>query len=366
MARIVTVYRSEPREFELVDMSYIRWLKISEALSRRGHQVDIATNEFTGWWRKRPPIQIGPNLRRVPLQAVKWSDYDVVKTLFHKGFDTLESYGGDDHPFVISKLGSVVGPEDMAGIYFYGRIRRRLYSIQERINRTSTFITVLNESAKDLWTACFGSRDNMLVVPGGVDCSVPSPSRDPYPIEQKTRCLFAGNVYEKYSQPEANRVIVDKLNQLGKLLVGCGARMYMLGPGDVRRLDSRYVTYLGVVSYEEAWNYLHFANVGVVVSAGNFMHNNESSKVYHYLRVGLPVVSESGFPNERIITESKLGFIVESGNLGLIAQKIGEAARSNWDREYAINYIRNNHTWDKRVEIYDRFIEEGPRATRSH
>ena len=137
-----------------------------------------------------------------------------------------------------------------------------------------------------------------------------------------------------------------------------GARLYILGPGDVRRLDERYATYLGFFSYEKTWDFFHFAQVGVVVSAGKFMHNNESSKIYHYLRAGLPAVSESGFPNDNIINESKLGFVVENGNLELMAQKIEEAANKDRNREFAIKYILDNHTWDKRAEIYDKVIKE--------
>ena len=362
MVKIVTVYVVVGRQgFKPVDMSYIRWLKISEALSRLGYQVDMATNEYR-WWSDKKPILMGQNLRSVPISRIKWSDYDVVKTLFHKGFDLLEAYGGKGHPFIISKLGSVVGPEDMDGIYFYGRSRKRLYSTQIKINHTSKYITVLNESARELWTTCFGSTDNILIAPGGVDRTVPKPSNNPYPREKEMRCIFAGNVYcrrnifKRIVQPEANAVLVDKLNKLGKFLRNRGVRLYMLGTGDVRKLDRKYVDYLGVVPYEKTWDYLYFAHVGVVVSAGRFMHNNESSKIYHYLRAGLPVVSESGFPNDHVIAESKLGFLVENGNLELMAQRIEEAANKDWDRDYAVNYILENHTWDKRVEIYDKII----------
>src|ERR1700752_3851433 len=105
MTKIVTVYSPWRRCFEPVDMSYIRWLKISEALARRGYQVDIATNEPI-WWTRRAPIEIAENLRRVALSRISFGDYDVVKTLFHIGFNTLEAYGGGNHPFIISKLGS--------------------------------------------------------------------------------------------------------------------------------------------------------------------------------------------------------------------------------------------------------------------
>ena len=55
---------------------------------------------------------------------------------------------------------------------------------------------------------------------------------------------------------------------------------------------------------------IFFANVGIAIVEGKFRQNNESNKIYLIItyRVGLPVVSESGFPNNNIITESKLGF----------------------------------------------------------
>lgn len=354
MARIVTVYNNWDQEFLPVEMGYIRWLKTSEALSRLGHQVDIATNLRD---RRVSSVRIGHSLRMVPLSSVRWSDYDVVKTLFDVGFEILETHGGLDHPFIISKLGSVVGPVEMDGIYFYGEMRERLFSIQERIDRTSNYVAVISDPAKQLWETCFGPKENVLVVPGAADRHVPPPAKDPFRKDGRTRCVFAGNVYDRQVQPEANTVLVDKLNKLGKLLSRFNARLYMFGPGDVTKLDHRQVTYLGVVPYEEAWNYLHFADVGVVVAAGKYLHNNESTKIYHYLRVGLPVVSEAGFPNDHVVEESQLGFTVENGNLELMAERIVETARMDWDRDYAIRYILNNHTWDRRVEVYDQLIK---------
>jgi hypothetical protein len=356
MAKIVTVYNAWHRRFEPADMSYIRWLKVSEALARCGHQVDIATNE-PGWWTRRSPIEMTENLRRVSLSRVNWTHYDVIKTLFHVGFDTLEAYGGDHHPFIISKLGSVVASEDMEGIYFYGRVRKNLYSTQEKINRSSRYVTVLSHPAKDLWRKCFDRKNQMLIVPGGVDSDIPPPGVDPYPERRGTRCLFAGHVYTRSSQPEANKVLIMKLNELGKLLAGRGARLYMLGSGDVRRLNRNHVTYLGTSSYHESWDYFHFADVGIVVSAG-VHHNNESSKIYHYLRAGLPVVGEAGFPNDNVVCESRLGFVTENGNLEQLAEKVEDAARKNWNRDDAVRYILNHHTWDRRVEIYDTIFKQ--------
>jgi glycosyltransferase involved in cell wall biosynthesis len=343
------------RRFKLVDMSYIRWLKISEALARLGHQVDIATNE-PRWLARHAPLVMAPNLRRVPLARVRWDEYDVVKSLFDKGFEALEYYGGDRHPFIIAKLGSVVGPEDMEGIYFYGEHRRQLYALQERIHRRSRFVTVLSETARQLWAECFGSAERVLLVPGAVDREIPPPGRDPYPHDGKLRCVFAGTIYNQKSQPEANRTLVEKLNLLGKRLGGHGARLYMFGVGDVRHLDRTHVTYLSWMPYRYTWDYFYHANVGIVVSAGPFMHNNESSKIYHYLRTGLPVVSESGFPNDYLVRESRCGIVVQSGDMSALADAVLRAAQTTWDRAYAKHYILENHTWDKRVTVYDQLV----------
>ena len=343
------------RRFKLVDMSYIRWLKISEELARLGHQVDIATNEPL-WFVRRAPLVMAPNLRRIPLTRVRWHEYDVVKTLFDKGFETLQHYGGERHPFIISKLGSVVGPHDMEGIYFYGERRKELYAKQERIHRHSRYVTVLSKPARDLWADCFGSEDRVLLVPGAAEREIPSPGRDPYPDDGRARCVFAGTIYNQQSQPEANRTLIEKLNFLGKQLAVNGARLYMFGVGDVRRLDRAHVTYLGSIPYHRTWNYFYHAHIGLVVSAGSFMHNNESSKIYHYLRAGLPVVSESGFPNDHVVRESRCGTVVQNGDMRALSDAVLAVGRATWDRAYAINYIIENHTWDKRVAVYDQLL----------
>jgi glycosyltransferase involved in cell wall biosynthesis len=357
MARIVTVYASARDPWRPEEMGHIRWVKISEALARAGHCVDIATNE-PGWRMNPEPVTMGPLLRRVPLAGVDWRKYDVVKTLFHHGFNTLEAYGGARHPFLICKLGSVVGARDMDGIYFYGKIREGLFATQKKIHRAARYVTVLSRPAEELMRREHGEHAGYLLVPGGVDDVIPAPGDNPYdgPV-----CLFSGNIYTEESQPEANRVLVDKLNTLGRLLTGSGVRLCFQGPGDTGRLDAGVVTVLGVSEYQSSWNYMQHAAVGLVVSAGPFMHNNESTKIYHYLRAGLPVVSESGFPNDHVVRESGLGHVVPEGKIKELAGMVISAARAHWDREGAVRYVRANHTWDVRAKVYEGVIPERPR-----
>jgi hypothetical protein len=195
--------------------------------------------------------------------------------------------------------------------------------------------------------------DNVLLVPSGAEHVIPTPARDPYPADGAIKVLFSGNVYMLETQPEANAVLVDKLNRLGRLLATHGARLYMMGFGELSALDRDAVTYVGAIPHAETWDYFHHADVGVVVSAAPFMHNNESTKIYYYLRAGLPVVSESGFPNDHIVEQSGHGFVAENGNLERMAELIIEAARAGWDGDRAVRFILDNHTWDTRVETYE-------------
>jgi hypothetical protein len=360
MARIVTVYYPGLTRFALKDMSFIRWLKISDALARRGHQVDIAVDEpfRLSWWLKGRPKRSEYGLRRIRLTGLDFSRYDVVKTLFHIGFEVLERAGADSHPFIISKLGSVVGPRDMDGIYFYGSDREKQFETQTRIAQSARYVTVLSEPAATLWRETVSRDSQILLVPGAVDRHIPGPATDPFPAAEEKRCLFSGNIYTRSSQPEANALLVAKLNELGERLSRYDIRLYFQGVGDTTELNTKWVSNLGPVNYDKSWQALHHADVGIVVSAGTFMHNNESTKIYHYLRAGLPVVCESGFPNDHVVETSGLGFLAENGDMKAMASKINDASGYPWDRKAGIQYVLDHHTWDKRAEIYDKVIRE--------
>lgn len=371
MARIVTVYEGTCRPFEPSDMSYVRWLKMSEALAAFGHEVDIATREpgraanalggrvarVLGVEARRDVVEMGPRLRRVPLERVRWQEYDVVKTLFHIGFETLERHGGADHLRIVSKLGSVVDREDRPGIYFYGARRRALFAVQERIAARSRAVTVLTASSRARWEGCFGPRGTMLLVPGAVDAELAAAGADPYAVG-RPRCLFAGNVYDPVSQPEAHAVLVAKLNEVGRRLAASGIRLCFMGPGERRALDRRAVEDLGVVPYARSWPYLQHADVGLVLALGPVPNENESTKIYHYLRAGLPTVCEAGFPNEGLVEEAGLGHVVANGDVAGLADAVVAAVRAAWDRKRAVDLVLDRHTWRHRAAVYDAWLRD--------
>jgi hypothetical protein len=354
VARIVTVYVDARRPFVPEDMSYIRWLEMSRALARLGHEVDVATVEpGVGRWL---PVRMGERLRRVPLARVRWDRYDVVKTEFHAGFETLERHGGAGHPRIVSNLGSLVDREDVPGVYFTGARRAALFSVQERIAARSRHVTVLTAASLARWRARFGDAGAPFLVPGAADDAVPAPGSDPYPADGTIRCLFAGNVYDAVSQAEAHATLVAKLDGLGRRLAARGARLWVMGTGDARAIDPRHVALLGPVPYARSWDRLHHAQVGVVLALGPAPNENESTKIYHYLRVGLPTVCEAGFPNQELVTEVGLGSVVPNGDLDALADAVIAAARATWDRRRAVEAILARHTWLHRARLYDAIL----------
>ena len=111
--------------------------------------------------------------------------------------------------------------------------------------------------------------------------------------------------------------------------------------------------HLPPVEYSAAlWDYQYFASAGVILAQGEVQHN-ESTKLYHYLRAGLPVVSEAPVPNNHVLEAAGLGFIVPYGDDRRLAELLAEAATRPWDRRRAIAYMVRHHSWDLRIERYE-------------
>lgn len=178
----------------------------------------------------------------------------------------------------------------------------------------------------------------------------------PYPQDGRKRCVYSGNIYDPVSQPEAHRTLVSKLNGLGRELAGRGVRLFVIGPGETSRLDPEVVAHLGAVPYARSWDYLWHADAGLVLAFGQAMNHNESTKIYYYLRVGLPVVCEGHYPNEDLITQARLGRITPNGVIGPIAAAVEETCHAGWDRQHAMDLIVREHTWERRARIYDEWL----------
>ena len=318
----------------------------------RGHSVDLVAGP------EGEPLALTSNLLTIPYPAADWTAYDAILTFFDRGFDNLLQTGGHRHPFIISCLGSVVGSSDQTpGVYFFGERRQWLYGVQQLIAEHSRFVIVLTEPSRELWVREHGRTEDVFVIPQGVDRHIPDPIRNPYGAWPEKIAVYVGTIYD-HSQKEMNLLWQQRLNKLGSALRRRGIRLCLIGAGDTDLLDPAAVTCLGPVRNQDIWDYHYFASVGVILAHGPVQHN-ESTKLYYYLRAGLPVVSEAPVPNNHVLGQAGLGFVVPFGDEQQFADRIAEASACPWDRTRAMAYMIENHSWDARVTRYEQLLGLG-------
>lgn len=333
-------------------MNWIRWYRISEALANRGYQVDLICN---GYFPRKDffPNEKNQNFRIRNVFFVRWKNYDVIKTLFHKGIRDLKRFHGTSHPFIITKLGASVFSRDQEGIYFYGKVRERLLEEQNWAFKYSRYITTLTDANERCLRRLYPDFCNYLRVPTGVDTLIPPPRRNPYLHEKLKICIYAGNLYTKKDQPEINLRWQLKLNKIGELLLKKGVRLYFIGTGDTRRLNPKCVFNIGPIPSRDVWDYQYFADVGLALSHGPIC-DNESSKIYYYLRGGLPTVAEDSLPNSHLVYDVKLGAVAPYDNVYILCEAAAHWAHcDHLDKKNAMQWMVEHHSWDKRAEVYD-------------
>jgi hypothetical protein len=188
-----------------------------------------------------------------------------------------------------------------------------------------------------------------------VDRNIPGRCINPYSEIAEPIAVYIGNLYTT-GQKEVNQLWVARLNRLGELLKKKGIRLCLIGPGNTRHLNRDAVTYMGPIRNEDIWDYHYFADVGIALAQGS-QQNNDSSKIYYYLRAGLPVVSEEPIPNNDLVATTGHGFVCPYGDDHQMVDMIEAAVFKQWNRDLARDYIVRNHTWDHRARIYEKAIK---------
>jgi len=357
--RIACVYHDrDVPDFTVAAMNYIRFFRMSEALARRGHTVDIVIN------RRAEVAETGPRIREIPFRSARWDDYDVVKTFFHDGFAALCSHGGARHPFIISKLGSVVGRHQTPGVHFYGKVREGLCQWQDEIAARSRAVTVLTTASADLWRRTHGDGLELILVPTGVDVRIPPLGPNPYRsigIHEPV-VIYAGNLYPRDQQPEISRLWQERLNRTGLALRRVGLRLVVMGAGDTRWLNPTSARHVGAIDIEKFWDWQRHARVGLVLAQGR-VQDNESSKVYYYLRTGLPVVCERPVPNSGLIERTGHGRLVDYNDIAGLVEAVAELAARPPRSPGLIDHMLEFHSWDSRAALYGPVLAGAPRST---
>jgi hypothetical protein len=350
--RIAYVCSSEDQSARLpAMMSLIRPYAMAAALARRGHRVDVVVN-------RSPDVRVlGPNAREVPFRRARWEDYDVVKTTYHRGFRALLEAGGGDHPWILGRLGEVVGREDSPGVHFFGERREWRHAVQVEIARRARVVALDTPAQERLWRREHPVSPPRLRVPTGVDAELPPLGPDPY-LARGIRgpvAVFAGNLRNPGHQPEVNALWQDRLNRLGHALRRRGVTLVVLGPGLAGRLDPRAVHHAGPVPHPAAWDWLRHARVGIVLAQGP-VDDSDKSKLYHYLRAGIPAACEAPVPNRWLIDVTGHGAATPYDDAETLAAAAAELARRPGPAVDVMAYMAAHHSWDARAARYDRWL----------
>jgi hypothetical protein len=313
----------------------VRLRAIAGGLIRRGVDAEIiAPAKKEGFIDGDIPV--------FPLAAMeKGRRYDLVKTCYHFSIQLIGKYRGS----LISRIVRVVDeqlPERDAAM------RGTLLECQRLIQNGAQALIVNNVENQKRWVGLYGRKLLVAKIPNGCPTHIPPIRSNPYGNDSAP-VLFLGSL--------AAPRMIELLNELAWRLrdrcrihiVGSNkAHMYSGGkPPELTPLIADH----GELPEEEVWDYVRHARMGIALAAGPHRFDNDISKIYTYLRGGLPVLSEELIANNHLLAQTRLGSIFAHGNAADMAKKAADLIERP-PAQYvhsAMALMEREHSWDRRV-----------------
>jgi hypothetical protein len=280
--------------------------------------------------------------------------YDVVKTCYHFSIRLLGKYGGP----VVSRIVRVV--DDRLPERDLGQ-RDELLRCQDIISRRAGALVMNNRENEDRWRALYGPHLPVTLIPSGCPVQIPPPRSNPFAPGEKAM-LFLGSV--------AAPRMVRLMNEASRLLRGrcslhlVGVNKAKLYGGGANDLLSPDIVEHGEMAEERTWDFIRSAHVGLALAAGPETFDNDLSKIYGYLRGGLPVLSEEGVLNNWMVLKSGLGRIFGYGAPEDLAAQAFELLEHPpvYNRKATMEWMAREHSWDNRVENLGKLLVETANA----
>jgi glycosyltransferase involved in cell wall biosynthesis len=316
----------------------VRLRAIAGGLIRRGFSADvIAPVQDAGMIESVIPVK--------PLDVLgEGGRYDLIKTSYHFSIKLIDKYEGP----VISRIVRVVDHELPQRDEPF---RDDLLSCQELIRQRASVLVLNNRENEARWHQAYGPEPRVVLVPNGCPSEIPEPRSDPYGTRHPA-VLFLGSV--------AATRMVDMLNAAARLLQG-RATIHLVGlnkacmyGGDEHCVLDRLIVVHGEASHDRVWDYIHHAQAGIALATGPHPFDNDISKIFDYLRGGLPVVSEEGILQNQLITRTGYGRIFAHDNVddlvsGILALLESPPVES---KDQMMGFMAREHSWERRVDEY--------------
>ncbi|MHB8204035.1 MAG: glycosyltransferase family protein [Desulfomonilaceae bacterium] len=276
--------------------------------------------------------------------------YDIVKTCYHDSIRLVPSGTGN----IVSRIVRVV---DHNLPKRDERFRTNLLECQELILRKAHTVIFNNEENRSRWLRMYGGSVQTALVPTGCPSVIPSPGKCPYKTDKKV-LLFLGSVASPRMLIMLNE-LARSMREIAEIhLVGLNKSL-MYGDGTDSELDPLIVTH-GAKPEIETWDYIYHADLGLALATGPHSFDNDISKIYSYLRGGLPTLSEEQILNNELVVKLGYGDVFGYGDINALISRC-KAILSNRPiekRRQVMRFMVKEHSWDERVGRYLNLFEK--------
>jgi glycosyltransferase involved in cell wall biosynthesis len=328
-----------------IGIDIVRLRNIAFGLKTAGFDVEILAPEPSNSCIKEIPVRSWLN------SAI--DSFDLLKTCYHQSIQHVGDFSGP----IISRIVRVVDeklPErDEA-------IRSELLQCQELIRSRARVLVLNNEANAERWRKLYGGKPAIHLAPTGCPATLPQAGANPYDMDS-TPVVFLGSI--------AAPRILKMINDLADAVEGI-AQIHLVGKNKSRLYGKQGSLNPRVLDHAElpedkTWAYLAHAKAGLAFSTGPHVFDNDLSKIYSYLRAGLPVLSEQGVLNNDLIDETQMGEIFRYGDIEDLVVKTKKLLSRQYPREQAMAFMSRNHSWDCRVESYAKLFRDLTRRMKS-
>lgn len=329
--RIALAYRKSPL-LPRDGMDLIRWHSIAGALATMGHSVSLLGDVHQSGATR-------DNIHYAPLSGLATGEYDVIFVQTPSVIPMVP-----EHPFIVCRVGRVASEDAPSRVG--ESLRHQMIGFQQEVAQRCRLVVVTTEENKERWVRFHGNQVACYVLPNGCPELIPAPPPRPLLDEQRSVVYFGSISCERF---------VRRLNTVAPLLQSRGMQLFYAGrdadepyKSGEDSLDLQHITTLGCFDHDEIWDYLQSAAVGIAFATGTELFDSEISKLYAYLRAGLPVVAESGIANQHLVEETGWGAVTEYGNASEMATAV-EHWRDAGRNAAVAAYMASTQSWSQRA-----------------
>lgn len=268
--------------------------------------------------------------------------YAVVKTCYHQSIKLVMDYAGP----VISRIVRVVDaklPERDSAF------RAELLRCQLLIQQRAKAVILNNTLNEERWRQFYGRRQLVEIIPTGCPLTIPKSSKNPFNTK-KPVALFLGSLAAPRMVNFMNRLAEQVSDECEIHVVGANKTALY---GAYKEIPlHKNVFYHGEIPEPDIWPYIEHSSIGLAIATGPHPFDNDLSKMFYYLRGGLPVISEGPVCTNYLLRETSYGDIVPFNDVSAFRQSMLKILRNPppVQRHAVMRYMARHHSWENRVD----------------